>query len=338
MQKKTTIHDIAKALGITASTVSRALNMHPRISDTTRKKVIAKAKALNYKPNIIASNLRRGKANTLGLCIPRVNRHFFANIIGGIEKVTNELGYNVIICQSNESYSTEVNNIQTLLNNRVDGIIISHSTETKDFKHLQEIIDSNIPLIQFDRVSHLLKTTCVVNDNEQGAYNTTLHLIQRGYRKIAFFGGPSHINVYRDRKKGFLYAMNENGLKVDETLCFENVITRVTGDKTTRDLLNSGNRPDAIFAVSDYSALGAYLVCKKHGLSIPQDIGICGSANEPFTELLDPALTSVEQFGQVMGEKIAQLMIEQCEDDGNTQQAQTVYIPTELIVRKSTST
>ncbi len=337
MRKKVTIHDIAKKLGVTASTVSRALNNHPRISESTRKKVLKAAHKLNYTPNVLASNLRKGKANTLGLCIPRVNRHFFANIINGVEKVTNKMGYNVVICQSNERAKTEVQNIHTLLNNRVDGIIISHAVETTSFEHLQEVIDSGIPLIQFDRVNSALKTFCIVNDNEQGAYKTALHLLNKGYRKIAYFGGPTHINVYRERKQGFFKALKEFNITPNPEMVFENVITRLTGEEVAKKLLNSADRPDAIFAASDYSALGAYLVCKEMGISIPQEMGITGSANEPFTELIDPSLTSLEQHGISMGEKIAELMIELCEDDEKTICPETIYVPIELIERQSTN-
>lgn len=189
-RKQATIQDIANVLTITASTVSRALNDHPKISQSTKDQVWKVARELHYQPNIAASNLRKGKANTIGMIVPRINRHFFSNVITGVESVLNPAGYNLIICQSEEKLLKEIENIKTLISSRVAGILISLSIESQDVNHLQKIIDNHIPLVMFDRVSDKLQVNMVENDDVSGSYEMTLHLLEQGYRNILWMGGP----------------------------------------------------------------------------------------------------------------------------------------------------
>lgn len=334
-KRATTIHDIAKLLNITASTVSRALNDHPRISDATKKRVKEAAKELNYRPNTIAANLRMGKGNTIGVIVPVINRHFFANIIHGIESVMDPAGYNLIICSSNESLEKEARNLQTLISNRVSGIMVSISAETRNADHFESVFRAGIPVIQFDRAIDGV-SAAVVNDDFQGAYDTVKHLIEAGYRNIAHFAGPAYIVNYNRRLEGYKQALSDHNIPYREEFVFEGVISREKGRNTTEQIIDHYPSIDAIFAASDMSALGALLMLKKRGIPVPEKFGVCGYVNEPFGEYLDPSLTSTEQFGEQIGITAAKELL-QCIDAEKKSDIHKLMIPPKLIIRKSSN-
>ena len=334
-KRQVTIHDIARKLDIAASTVSRALSDHPRISPATKKLVLEMAEKMQYKPNAVASSLRRGQGNTIGVIVPLINRHFFANIIHGIETITQPEGFHIIICQSNERLDKEIENIQTLIQNRVNGIMISISAETRDAKHFNQIHKAGIPLVQFDRYVDYPAGSQVVNDDFEGGYQATKHLIEQGYKRIGHFSGPLFISLYERRYAGYRKALEDNGIQPDPGLLFEGVITREKGMSTMENILKGKNVPDAIFAAGDYGALGALLVAKERGINIPKDMGIIGYVNEPFTEWIDPSLTTNEQFGAEVGRSAAQVLLEQIRAE-KPLPAKKLLIHPKLIIRNST--
>lgn len=329
-----TIHDIAARLNMSASTVSRALADNRRISEKTRERVKALANEMNYKPNQLASNLRRGKGKMVGVIVPRISRHFFSHVISGIETITNPSGYNLIICQSNESYETEVESLQTMLNNRVDGVVMSISGETLNNAHIKAAIEEKLPIVFFDRTPGGIDVDSVQNDNFTAGYEMTKHLISQGYRRIAHFAGPLDINIYRDRYNGYRKALDEENIPYDDSLVFENVITRPKGEETALKILKTGIIPDAVFSVSDYAALGALMIFKKNGVKIPDQMGITGFANEPFTELVEPPITTVEQFGEEIGRNSARLLIDRLEG-GHKDASRLVSFKPRIIFRGS---
>jgi len=333
--KKTTIHDIASKLGITASTVSRALNYDSRISLSTRDKVIELAKKMNYQPNKLAANLRTGHGKNIGVIVPRINRNFFTGAIAGMESITNPAGYTLMICQTNENYGSEQKSLQSLINNRVDGIIMSVSAETKNSDHIQRVIDMGIKLVQFDRVSNELKVSKVVNDNFKGAYELTKHLLEQGYKRIFHFSGPLHLNVYQERYKGYQQAMEEADLNVNKEMLIKNVLTKVQGANAISSLLESKNLPEAIFSASDFSGIGAAISLQNKGIKIPDDCAIAGFANEPFTEMTQPGMTTVEQFSEKMGKHTAKLLIMDIEEQEGSVDPTIIKIDTKLIIRES---
>ena len=336
MKQKVTIHDLAKQLNITASTVSRALNNHPRISAETKKLVQKTAKAMGYSPNVVASNLRTGKTKSIGLIVPRINRTFFSDAISGIESITSPAGYNLIICQSDESLKKETDNLATLLNSRVDGVIISLSSETQNGKHLQPLLNSNLPLVQFDRTTNDIETDQVINDNSDAAYKATLHLIEKGFKHIAHFAGNLNNNIYQQRLAGYKKALEDNGYPQDESLIFYNTVTREQGIDAAQKILEMSKRPNAIFSASDYSAVGAFKIFKEAGVKIPDEMGIFGFANEPFTDLLSPSLSTVEQHAYDMGRTAAKLLIEQLSNNGEDI-AKSITIKSSICLRESTN-
>ncbi len=337
-KKRTTIYDIAEKLNITASSVSRALNDSSHVNETTKKLIIKTAAELNYKRNTLASNLRKGQTKTIGVVVPRINQNFFSNVIAGIEETTYQKGYNLIICQSNESHEKEIKCVNTLINQHVDCIVISISVDTYDFKHLQNVLDQGIQLIQFDRVADELETMKVINDNEQASFEAVCHLIEQGYKKIALLEGPQNLDVFRQRKIGYLNALKKYDMPIIDSFIIENAWTKELGAAATRKLLSLPDLPDAIFAsTSDFSALGVLEVANDLSINVPAKLGICGYSNEAFTEITSPSITTIDQFSMYMGKTIANLYFQEMENNDTVVIPKIISIKPKLIVRSSTS-
>ncbi|MRX46575.1 LacI family DNA-binding transcriptional regulator [Pedobacter puniceum] len=334
MTKKVTIKDIARELNTNYSTVSRALNDSPKISDATKQNVLRQAKLMGYQPNSFAQKLKKGYSNTIGLIVPRINRVFFSNVIHGVETIAKQQGFNVIICQSNESVKDEEDNVKTLLSNNVAGIIMSISKETQTQDSFQEILNNKIPFVMFDRALNNLVSNQVVNDNFKGAYEVTAHLIKQGYQKIIHFSGPLYINIYQDRLEGYKKALEDYKIAFNPNFVIENTLTKDKGIAAVEQLLKQKIDFDAIFASGDYSALGAILCLRQHEILVPEQVGVAGFANEPFTELLD--ITSVEQFSTDMGKSAASLLLDKIQHKDTSDQHQNIEILPQLIIRKST--
>lgn len=333
--KKVTIHQLAAKLNLSASTISRALSDHPRIGKETRELVKRTAEELNYKPNTLASNLRKGKGKLIGVIIPRINRNFFSYAIAGMESVINPAGYSLMICQTNENVETEKSSFENLINNRVDGIIMSVSIQTTNGDYLQRALKQGVPIVQFDRVLPNIDVDKVLNDNLSGAYQVTKHLLEQGYRNIVHFTGPLHLNIYADRLEGYKNAMIEAGIEVTSDMVFENALTREEGERIVNEMIAANTLPDAIFAASDFSALGALLTLKKHKIEIPGRVGIAGFANEPFTELTEPGMTSVEQHSEELGKTSARILIDRLESNTKRELCSLVSFKPKLIIRES---
>lgn len=333
---KATIHDIAEKLNITASTVSRALNDNPRISENTKKLVIKMAKQLNYQPNHIASALRSGKSKLIGVVVPTANRNFFSSVVRGIEEVANNLDYKVIISQSYDGYKKEVDTVEALLNARVDGIIASIAKNTENFDHFQKVLDKGIPLVLFDRITNELEVSQVVIDDYLGAYQVVDHLIKGGCKKIVHFTSPKKINIYKDRMRGYEDALKDHGISFDPELIEESNMQLEDGRNCMENIIQKGISFDAVFSSSDYAAMGAMQVLKEKGFTIPEQVMLAGFGNEPFTSFTDPPITTVDQKSIPMGHVTAETffaLIKNGKKDGVPQK--TVLKP-ELIVRKST--
>ncbi len=335
-KKRTTIYDIAEKLNITASSVSRALNNRNYVNEATKQLILKTAAELNYKRNVLASNLRMGKTKTIGVVVPRINQNFFSNVIVGLEDATYQHGYNLIICQSNESHEKEIQCINTLINQHVDCIVISVSVGSNDYSHLQNVLDHGIQLIQFDRIIDELETLKVINDNEQASMEAVSHLIEQGYKRIALLEGPQALGIFSQRKVGYLKALKKYNIPQDSQLIVENAWTKELGAEATRKLLSLPNPPDAIFAsTSDFSALGVLEVANAMEFKVPSQLGICGYANEPFTELTTPSITTIDQFSVYMGKTIANLYFQGSEDREVATTPKTISIMPKLIVRSS---
>lgn len=335
--KKATVHDIALKLGITASTVSRALNDHPRISAATKKLVLKTAKEVNYQPNHIAAALRMGKSRLIGVIVPTANRNFFSSVVRGIDEIADSLGYRVILCQSYENYEKEVETINALLSARVDGIIVSIAKNTEKFDHFQRVIDKGIPLVLFDRITDQIEVNQVVIDDYWASYKAVEHLIAQGYRKIAHFTSPRKINIYKERLRGYIDALTEHGLAVDQSLIIESNMQLEDGQQSARHLLDQAVEFDAIFSAADYAAMGALQVLKEKNIRVPRQVGIVGFGNEPFTSFTDPPLSTVDQTSIAMGHVTAELFFELLKAEPKKFIPQKSVLKPELIIRASST-
>lgn len=330
-----TIHDIARELKISASTVSRALNDNPRISLKTKEKIKAVADSLGYRPNTLASNLRNKKSNTIGIVVPLINRHFFSSVISGAEDVAYKAGYTVVISQSNDLAAKEINIVQSMFSNRVDGLIISIAMQTDTFEHLKLFRKKHIPLVFFDRAVPEIETDKIVVDDFAGGYRVTQHLIDQRYKRIGHLAGPQNLMTYYDRKNGYMEALRKNGIPYDESLVIINTLTSDEGVTAIQQLMDLPHPPDAVFCGNDTTALSVMIYLRDKGIRIPEDIGIVGFSNEPFSKVVSPSISTIAQPGFIMGQKAAELIIRKIENKERTYQ--TITLPTELIIRESSN-
>lgn len=322
-----TISDIAAALGVTPSTVSRALSGSSRVKEETRLAVERKAAEMGYERNIVASNLRKGRSDIVGIIVPRIHREFFSNCIGGAESILEEAGYCVLICQTHERFEAEVKALRTLRNNQVAGVLISHAIGTEDSSHIADILGDRIPLVQFDRVFSDLPGAKVVSNNFQGAYVATKHLIDQGYKRIGTLAGYMNSEAYAARLAGYREALLDAGLEGDESIIYYDTIVRETGYEAGLKAIEAGC--DALYSAGDFSALGAIEAARSKGIRIPEDFGIVGTANESFTALMTPSMSSLALNPFEMGRQAAQAFLS---GDGETR-----VVPMELKVRTSSS-
>ena len=334
MKKQVTIKDIALQLGLSVSTVSRALKDHPDISIKTRKAVKQLANLLGYKPNRIALNLKNSKTNTIGLIIPVIDHNFFSSIVSGIEEVAYENDFYVMMFQSSESYMREVLNTQALATNRVDGVLASFSKETRDFSHFKQLIDYEIPLVLFDRVVEGLHADTVVSDDFQGAYTAVSHLIERGCKKIALFTSPRHLNISQKRHDGYEQALKDHELIYDSDLVYA-CDTYEDAIKISRSILKKVDRPDGVFAVNDPTALGVMKIAKEIGLNIPNDLKVAGYENSRSSVMCSPELTTVDQFGYELGKKAISILLQRINEKSFNYKTENVVIKPKLIIRGS---
>ena len=332
---ETTIHDIAKRLNFSASTISRALNNNPNISEASRKLIKKTAEEMGYRPNILAASFRTKRTNTIGIVVPLINRHFFSSVISGIEEVAYKRGFTVTISQSNDNFEKEDKIVHTLFSNRVDGIIVSIGMNTTDFSHLKLFTDRNIPLVFFDRVVDEIEAHKIVVDDFGGSYLATKHLIEQGAKNVAHIGGPLNLQIYKNRQDGFCKAVKESGFKVDESLILNNNLTRKDGTTAIKKLLQNKKLPDAIFCANDTTALSVIIYLKEIGIKIPEDIMVVGFSNEPFSEVVTPSISTIRQPGFLMGKKAAELIIHQINNKKEKPVFETITMPTELIIRNS---
>lgn len=326
-----TINDIAKALGITPSTVSRALAGNTRVSTSTRLLVERKAAELGYERNILASSLRKGVSDTVGMIVPRINRQFFSNAISGAEAILNPAGYNLLICQSHERLEDEKKALQTLTQNQVAGIIMSHSLESVNSNHVREVVRNNIKLIQFDRVFSDLSGAQIINDNFTGAFLATKHLIKNGYKRIGTLTGGLASAAYRERLQGYKSALESEGFHIDNDIIFPDTVVRDLGFDKTNIAIERGC--DALYCAGDYAALGALECARSKALNVPADFGIVGTANENFTELMTPSISTLELNAFDMGNHAAQAFLDMIASEHAS--PISVTIPMRLIIRQT---
>lgn len=332
-----TIKDIAKALGLSTSTVSRALRGSYEISSETKKLVLEHAEKINYRPNPIALSLKERRSRAIGVIVSEIANNFFSQAINGIESIAYNRGYHVIISQCHENYEREVVNVQHLASRSVDGLIVSLSSESTDHKHFTDLYDKGLPIVFFDRIASEIETHKVIANNYKGAYEATEYLIKNGWKKIAHVTGAPYLSITIERLEGYKDALAKNGIKYAESLVsFSNHGGMITAEieASLKDLFAAKQKPDAIFSSGDRLTTGCLSVLHKMGLKINQDIGFVGYTNSNIIDLLTPPPTIIRQPAFDMGQASIELLIQMIESKRPVTDFVTKVFETELLVSK----
>lgn len=337
LEEKVTLKELARILGVSIATVSKALNDNYDISEETKERIRAKAKEMNYVPNVIAQSLKLKRTFNLGVIIPNITDYFFARALRGITKEAKENKFKVVISISNEELQNEVDSVNLLLNSRVDGILMSLSSETQlleQYSHLNKIIQSEIPLVLFDRVSNAVKCDKVTIDDYKSAYDATFFLIRKGCRNIAFLSSIYKTSVCALRKQGYSQALADSKLNIGKPV-FVDVLPDDTVEERISEFLES-NKIDAILAAEEHSAVASLHVVQNLGYKVPQDISVIGFTNGAFNKYTIPALTSINQHSETMGRTATKLLVNRLKKGKEKSDFEHVIIQTDLMERKST--
>jgi LacI family transcriptional regulator len=333
-----TIKDIAKALGLSTSTVSRALRDSYEISPETKKLVLDYAEKINYQPNPIALSLKERRSHSIGVIVSEIANSFFSQVIDGIESVAYRNGYNVIISQTRESYEREVINLNYLTSRSIDGLIVSVSAETSDFSIFKELYDRGMPIVFFDRIVPELNTHKVIVDSYRGAYDATVHLIRNGYKQIAALNSNPVLSITKDRLAGYLAALADHGLKEKNELikyCPHAGLLPAEMEEAMGQLLSGKSRPDAILALSDKLTTGCLRALKARKIKVPEEIALIGFSNSDLTELIDPPLSIIKQPAFEMGKLATNSLLQLIESKRPVTEFTTTTLAPQLIIRES---
>jgi len=337
MSKPITIKDIALKLNISVATVSRALRGSTEIKKETKMAVLEMAKAMDYHPNLLASSLSSKKSKIIGVVVPTINRYFWSNSISGIENIAYKEGYKVMIFQSGELFTKEVEIVETLANSRVDGIIIAFSKQTKDFIHVQQVIERGISVVMLERTSENLKASKVSTDDKNGAYTITKHLIDKGRRNIAYICGPISLMVCRDRLMGYKKALQEAGLLFKQEYVIEVEDFRYEqAGQALEKLWKLPVKPDGILCFADILAIGTIHAAHNFGIKIPEELSVAGFGDDETSRFISPAITTMSQPSFEMGELAANIIMEEIKLSGEYCIKRTEIIKPKLIIREST--
>lgn len=337
MPKNITIYDLAQMLNVSPATVSRSLNDHHSISDETKKRIKAKAREVGYRTNKFAANLSSQKSNTIGVIVPRLNSYFMSTVLAGIEKVANQIGYNLIISQSLESEEKEKINAKTLLDSGVDALLVSLANDSSNYEHFINYTERKIPLLFFDRVIDLPNCPTILIDNQAAGYEAGKHLIEQGCTNIIHISGNLKRTLYADRYKGFKNALLEHQHKVNDNTLLETDLDPKNIKTVIRKIKNSTKKIDGLFVASDNYAANCIKELKKEGFKIPEDIKVVGFNNDPVSEIISPNLTTIDYPGHKMGVLAGESIIAHLNGSINLQSTNTILLRHNLIKRESSS-
>ena len=333
-----TMKDIARELGISVSTVSRALKDSPRISEEKRRMVQQYAREHNFTPNVLAESLRHSRvqpSRVIGVIVPEFTHYYFSSVLTGIEEAAIARGYYIMVALSNETYEREVRICEMFHRQKVCGVIVSQAKDTRRYDHFQKLLDSQMPIVFYDRICTGVNASRVVVDDYMGAFNAVQHLIETGCRRIAFYGSPMQLEISKNRFNGYKDALLKRGLPFDEHLV-RICDNRQDAELITPDLFDGDYYPDAFFAVNDDTAIGILYTVKRMGLRVPEDISICGFTNGQRAVACDPMLTTVEQRGKRVGEEAAEILIDKVEGLLPMDSIEKRVVRTRLIIRGTT--
>ncbi|MDX1953981.1 MAG: LacI family DNA-binding transcriptional regulator [Chitinophagaceae bacterium] len=335
MSKEVTIYDLARELSLSPATISRGLQNNKRISKETTKRILAKAEEMGYRHNSFASSLRKQKSHTIGVMVHELNSNFITSVLAGIERVTTEAGYDLIIAHSSESFKKEASNASNLFHKRVDGLIASLSFDTKSLDHFQPYFDKGLPVIFFDRVEENSDTPKVIIDNYKSGYHATQHLIEQGCRRVALVTANLNRNVYAQRFRGYKDALFDHKVPFDQNLVLIKDLSEKCGREAAEEVMKMKPRPDGLFITNDFSAAVCLQTLKEKGVRVPEDIAIVGFNNDAISKIVEPQLSTINYPGIDMGEIAARNLIGHLKGETNLLQTNTIIVKSELIIRGS---
>jgi LacI family transcriptional regulator len=334
-KKEITIYDIAQKLAISSTTVSRGLQNNPAINKNTRKRIQDTAKELGYRHNTFASSLRKQTTNTIGVIVHELNSSFITSVLAGIEKVTAEMGYDIIIAHSSESYEKEVSNANNLFHKRVDGVIASLAFDTKNLDHYKQFEEKGIPVIFFDRVEEGENNTNVIINNYKNGYEATSHLIEQGCKKIVLVTATLSRNVYAQRHKGYTDALKNNHIPYNKHLVLIKDLSEQCGVEAAKEIMKMKPMPDGAFITNDFSAAVCMQTLKDNGVRIPEDIAIVGFNNDAIGKIVVPQLSTIDYPGTDMGEIAARNLTNHLKGLSDIKKTKSIVVHSQLIIRKS---
>lgn len=333
-----TMKDIARELGVSVATVSRALKDSPRISPERKAMIQQYAREHNFFPNVIAESLRYSRImpqKVIGVIIPQFAHYYFSTILSGIEEEASAHGYRIMVAQSGERYEREVKICESFYQNKVCGVIVSQAKDTRKYDHFQQLLNNGLPLVFYDRICTGLNASRVVVDDYFGAFTAVKYLADTGCRRIAFFGSPMTMEISKNRLNGYKDALLKSGMKVEDSL-IHICDNRADAEVIAPAILKADDRPDGFFAVNDDTAIGILYAAKRMGLRVPADVSICGFTNGERAIACDPMLTTIEQRGKRVGEEAADILIGQVEGTIPKDEAVKRIVRTKLIIRGTT--
>ena len=333
-KRSVTIKDIARTLGVSISTVSRALRDTYDVNPETRERVLQLASQLNYKPNFNATGLSGRRTYNIGIVLPFITNYYFSTVITGIQNVAYNEGYNIILFVTNDSPERELSIIENLSLSSLDGLLVSVSSNSDSCHHFQEVIEEGLPIVFFDRVANRINTSKVMQDDYNGAFEAVEHLVHCGYKKIAHIAGPKGLIFTENRLKGYVAALEKYRLPIREEWIIHTGFSQEHGETDMEELLQCQERPDAVFAVNDRKAIGAMLHLKKKNIEIGKEVGVVGFTNDPQSSIISPSLTTISEPAFEIGKKSCELLLSHIIKSNFS--PQEVILPGELIVRDST--
>jgi LacI family transcriptional regulator len=334
-KKEITIYDLAQKLALSSATISRGLQDNPAINKHTRKRIQDAAKELGYRHNNFASSLRKQKTNTIGVIVHELNSNFITSVLAGIEKITTESGYDLIIAHSSESYKKEAANALNLFHKRVDGVIASLAFDTKGLDHYQHFDEKGIPVIFFDRVEEEIESTKVIIDNYKCGYQATQHLIEQDCKRIVLVTANLKRNVYAQRHKGYMDALFDNHIACNKEWVLIKDLSEQCGVEAALEIMKMKPMPDGIFITNDFSAAVCMKTLIEHGIKVPDDIAIVGFNNDAISKIVEPQMTTINYPGIEMGEIAARNLMNHLNGISDIKLTQTIVVRSELIIRKS---
>ena len=331
---RTSLKDLAQELGVSIATVSRALRSSPEIGQDMQMKVKELAKRRNYRPNPFAQSLRKEAPRVIGVVVPNLVTHYYAAVLDGIEDEASKAGYSVISANTHEDTDAEIRAIDNFISLHVEGIIACLSQNTTDYSHFEEIANMGIPLVFFGRTCLTDRFSSVTANGDEAAFKATQHLIDTGSRRIAFIGGPNHLDMVKRRKHGYLEALRENRIPIDRNLVACEKIDYEWALETTTNLLQQAERPDAILAFNDIITFAAFTAIKQQGLRIPEDVALIGFTDDVHAQYVTPRMSAIEDQSHLMGQTACQLLLKTINGDLKIYRK---IVPQKLVIRDTSA-